>query len=108
MKDEQPENPLHTIRTLLRAIVSRFTIQVLVTLLAMLIGIFLMVGDEIIGFMNPSRTLTMHWPLGLLFTVWQSWEIVFVIILLGTVFYIILIECLLKEIDELRNHRSSN
>jgi hypothetical protein len=64
-----------------------------------------MVGDEVIGFIAPSHQLKMTWPLGLQFTVWQSWEIVFVIILFGTVSYIILIELLLKEIDELgREH----
>jgi len=77
-------------------------VHIFVTLIAMLIGIFLMVGDEVIGFIAPDRQLKMTWPLGLQFTVWQSWEIVFVIILFGTVFYIILIECLLKEIGELR------
>jgi hypothetical protein len=67
----------------------------------MLIGIFLMVGDEIIGLINPDRQLRMTWPLGLQFTIWQSWEIVFVVILFGTIFYVVLIEYLLKEISEL-------
>jgi len=106
MKDEN-KHPLYAVRTFLCARISRFTVHVLVTLVAMLIGIFLMVGDEIIGFMNPSRTLIMHWPLGLQFTVWQSWEIVFVIILVGTIFYIILIEYLLKLVGELRGHYSN-
>jgi hypothetical protein len=66
-----------------------------------------MVGDEIIGFIAPSHQLKMTWPLGLQFTVWQSWEIVFVIILFGAVFYIILIEYLLKEVDDLRREHDS-
>jgi type VI protein secretion system component VasK len=85
--------------------IQKLFVQIFVTLVGILIGIFLMVGDEIIGFLAPSHELAMTWPLGLKFTVWQSWEIVFVIILFGTIFYIILIELLLKEIDDLRrNH----
>jgi len=64
----------------------------------MLVGIFLMVGDEIIGLIAPSRQFIMHWPLGLEFTIWQSWEIVFVVILVCTIIYIILIEYLLKNV----------
>jgi len=87
-------------RTQLRKLIVSQLLQIFVTLVAMLIGIFLMVGDEVIGLINPNRQLTMTWPLGLHFTIWQSWEIVFVIILLGTVFYIVLIEYLLKALSE--------
>jgi hypothetical protein len=107
LKGDQANNLLR-LRLFFRKRLSRFSLHVLVTLIGMLIGIFLMVGDEIIGFIAPSRQLIMHWPLGLQFTIWQSWEIVFVIILLGTIFYIMLIEYLLKEIDELRLGHSTN
>ena len=73
----------------------RPVIQVFVVLVAILAGIFLMVGDEVIGFINPSRQLEMNWPLGLKFTAWQSWEIVFVVILACMIFYIVLIEYLM-------------
>jgi len=36
------------------------------------------------------------------FTIWQSWEIVFVVILVCTIVYIVLIEYLLKDVSELR------
>jgi len=81
--------------------IPKLFIQIFVTLVGILVGIFLMVGDEVIGFIAPSHQLTMTWPLGIHFTVWQSWEIVFVIILFGVVFYIILIEFLVKEIEDL-------
>lgn len=83
-------------------IVPKWIVQVFVTLVGMLTGIFLMVGDEVIGVVNPSRQLKMTWPLGLQFTIWQSWEIVFVVILGCTIAYIVLIEYLLKEVSELR------
>ena len=78
--------------------VPKLLVQIFVTLVAMLVGIFLMVGDEIIGLIAPSRQFIMHWPLGLEFTIWQSWEIVFVVILVCTIIYIILIEYLLKNV----------
>ena len=81
--------------------VPKLLIQIFVTLVAMLVGIFLMVGDEIIGVINPSRQQIMHWPLGLEFTIWQSWEIVFMVILVCTIIYIVIIECLLKDIDKI-------
>ena len=83
-------------------IVPKWVVQVFVTLVAMMTGIFLMVGDEVIGVVNPSRQLKMTWPLGLQFTIWQSWEIVFVVILACTIVYIVLIEYLLKEVSQLR------
>jgi len=83
-------------------IVPKWFVQVFVTLVGMLTGIFLMVGDEVIGVVNPSRQLKMTWPLGLQFTIWQSWEIVFVVILVCTIVYIVLIEYLLKDVCELR------
>ena len=58
-----------------------------------------MVGDEIIGLISPNRALIMHWPMGLEFTVWQSWEIVFVVILVCTIIYIVLIEYLLRDVE---------
>ena len=83
-------------------VVPKWVVQVFVTLVGMLTGIFLMVGDEVIGVVNPSRQLKMTWPLGLQFTIWQSWEIVFVVILVCTIVYIVLIEYLLKDVSELR------
>ena len=83
-------------------VVPKWVVQVFVTLVGMLTGIFLMVGDEVIGVVNPSRQLKMTWPLGLQFTIWQSWEIVFVVILVCTIVYIVLIEYLLKDVCELR------
>ena len=61
-----------------------------------------MVGDEVIGVVNPSRALKMTWPLGLQFTIWQSWEIVFVVILVCTIIYIVFIEYLLRGVNEFR------
>ena len=87
---------------LVTLIVPKWFVQVFVTLVGMLTGIFLMVGDEVIGVVNPSRQLKMTWPLGLQFTIWQSWEIVFVVILVCTIVYIVLIEYLLKDVSELR------
>jgi hypothetical protein len=81
----------------LKLYVPKLFVQIFVTLVGMLIGIFLMVGDEIIGVINPSRGLVMHWPLGLVFTIWQSWEIVFMVILVCTILLIILIEYLLRD-----------
>jgi hypothetical protein len=78
--------------------VPKLFVRVFVALTGILVGIFLMVGDEIIGLIAPSRQLTMHWPLGLVFTIWQSWEIVFVVILVCTIIYIVLIEYLLKDV----------
>jgi len=88
-------------RVHLKLSVPKLLIQIFVTLVAMLVGIFLMVGDEIIGVINPSRQQIMHWPLGLEFTIWQSWEIVFMVILVCTIIYIVIIECLLKDIDKI-------
>jgi hypothetical protein len=82
--------------------VPKLLVQVFVTLVGMLIAIFLMVGDEIIGLINPSRQMKMIWPLGLQFNIWQSWEIVFMIILVCTIIYIVIIEFLLKEAGEIR------
>ena len=87
---------------LVTLVVPKWVVQVFVTLVGMLTGIFLMVGDEVIGVVNPSRQLKMTWPLGLQFTIWQSWEIVFVVILVCTIVYIVLIEYLLKDVCELR------
>jgi len=74
----------------------------------MMIGIFLMVGDEVIGVVNPSRQLKMTWPLGLQFTIWQSWEIVFVVILACVICHIVLIEYLLKELGEFKMGHNQN
>ena len=79
--------------------VPKWIVQVFVALVAMMIGIFLMVGDEVIGLINPPRDLTMHWPLGFVFTIWQAWEIVFVVLLVCAIVYIALIEYLLKEVN---------
>jgi hypothetical protein len=80
--------------------VPKWVLQIFVALVGVVIGIFLMVGDEVIGVINPSRQLKMTWPLGLQFTIWQSWEIVFVVILVCTIVYITLIEYLLRDFDE--------
>jgi len=89
-------------RPYLRFRVPKWIVQVFVALVGILVGIFLMVGDEVIGVVNPSRQLKMTWPLGLQFTIWQSWEIVFVVILACTIVYITLIEYLLIGINEAR------
>ena len=90
------------------ALSKSFLAQVFVILVAMLFGIFLMVGDEVIGFMNPSHQLKMTWPLGLQFTIWQAWEIVFVVLLACAICYILLIEYLLKVIQNLKLAQKRN
>ena len=92
---------MHALATI--SLSKSFLVQVFVVLVAMMIGIFLMVGDEVIGVVNPSRQLKMTWPLGLQFTIWQAWEVVFVVILVCVICYIILIEYLLKELGELNS-----
>jgi hypothetical protein len=82
--------------------------QIFVILVAMLFGIFLMVGDEVIGVMNPSHQLKMTWPLGLQFTIWQAWEIVFVVLLACAICYIVLIEYLLKVVQDLKFEKKGN
>jgi len=67
-----------------------------------------MVGDEVIGVMNPSHQLKMTWPLGLQFTIWQAWEIVFVVLLACAICYVVIIEYLLKLVQELKIVHSRN
>ncbi len=57
--------------------------RVLLWTLGLVTGIFLMVGDELINFAQCCRDQLYPFPLIGSYTVWQSWEITFAVIVIS-------------------------